>query len=125
MGLGVLMLLSTLGLAIGISAADIGPGQGSDAKGFGIGAGIWARLSLLIALFLSGMIASRVSDRPSDCLPPVPTSTALAALCGAADHFADIRAVISMLEGLAAPASANPSWIAGVGFDPTTIRLRA
>jgi hypothetical protein len=53
MGLGVLMLLSTLGLAIGISAADIGPGQGSDAKAFGIGEGI--------ALFLSGMIASRVS----------------------------------------------------------------
>ena len=61
MGLGVLMLLSMLGLAIGISAADIGPGHGSDAKAFGIGAGIWAGLSLLIALFLSGMIASRVS----------------------------------------------------------------
>jgi hypothetical protein len=60
-GLGVLMLLSTVGLAIGISAADIGPGQGSDAKTFGIGAGIWAGLSLLIALFLSGMVASRVS----------------------------------------------------------------
>ncbi len=60
-GLGVLMVLSTLGLAIGISAADIGPGPGSDAKAFGIGAGIWAGLSLLIALFLSGMIASRVS----------------------------------------------------------------
>jgi ElaB/YqjD/DUF883 family membrane-anchored ribosome-binding protein len=60
-GLGVLMLLSTLGLAVGISAADIGPGEGGDAKAFGIGAGIWAGLSLLIALFLSGMIASRVS----------------------------------------------------------------
>jgi len=60
-GLGVLMLLSTLGLAVGISAVDIGPGQGSDARAFGIGAGIWAGLSLLIALFLSGMIASRVS----------------------------------------------------------------
>jgi hypothetical protein len=55
------MLLSTLGLAIGISAADVGPGQGSDAKVFGIGAGVWAGLSLLIALFLGGMIASRVS----------------------------------------------------------------
>ena len=60
-GLGVLMLLSTLGLAVGISAADIGPGQGPDAEAFGIGAGIWAGLSLLIALFLGGMIASRVS----------------------------------------------------------------
>jgi hypothetical protein len=60
-GLGLLMLWSTLGLAIGISAADVGPGQGGDAKAFGIGAGVWAGLSLLIALFLGGMIASRVS----------------------------------------------------------------
>ena len=60
-GLGVLLLLSTLGLAVGISTADIGPGQGSDARTLGIGAAIWAGASLLIALFLSGMIASRVS----------------------------------------------------------------
>jgi hypothetical protein len=60
-GLGVLMFLSTLGLAVGISAVDIGPGQTSDVRAFGIGAGIWAGLSLLIALFLSGTIASRVS----------------------------------------------------------------
>ena len=59
-GLGVLMLLSTLGLAVGVSAVDIGPGQGSDARAFSLGAGIWTGLSLLIALFLSGMIASRV-----------------------------------------------------------------
>jgi ElaB/YqjD/DUF883 family membrane-anchored ribosome-binding protein len=60
-GLGLLMLLSTLGLAIGISTADIGPGQGENAKAFGVGAGIWAGLSLLIALFVGGMLASRVS----------------------------------------------------------------
>jgi hypothetical protein len=60
-GLGVLMLLSTLGLAIGISTADIGPGEGSDARALGIGAAIWAGLSVLIALFLAGTIASRVS----------------------------------------------------------------
>jgi ElaB/YqjD/DUF883 family membrane-anchored ribosome-binding protein len=60
-GLGALLLLSTLGLAVGISAADIDPGQGSDPKAFGIGAAIWAGLSLLIALFVSGMIASRAS----------------------------------------------------------------
>jgi hypothetical protein len=61
MGLGALMLLSTLGLAIGISTVDIGPGQGGDARAFGIGAAIWAALSLLVALFLAGTIASRVS----------------------------------------------------------------
>lgn len=59
-GLGVLMLLSTLGLAIGFSTLDVGPGAG-DAQALGIGAGIWAGLSLLVALFVSGTIASRVS----------------------------------------------------------------
>jgi hypothetical protein len=60
-GLGVLMLLSTLGLAIGISTADIGPGEGRDARALGIGAAAWAGLSMLIALFVAGTIASRVS----------------------------------------------------------------
>ena len=60
-GLGVLMLLSTLGLAVGFSTADVGPGPDSNAQALGIGAGIWAGLSLLIALFVSGTIASRVS----------------------------------------------------------------
>jgi hypothetical protein len=55
LGLGVLLLLSMLGLAVGISTADIGRGHGGDAKAFDIGAGIWAGLSLLIALFLSGI----------------------------------------------------------------------
>jgi hypothetical protein len=60
-GLGVLMLVSTLGLAVGITAADIGPGQGGDARSLGVGAAVWAGLSLLVALFVSGMVAARVS----------------------------------------------------------------
>lgn len=60
-GLGVLMLLSVLGLAVGFSTADVGPGADTDAQALGIGAGIWAGVSLLVALFISGTIASRVS----------------------------------------------------------------
>jgi hypothetical protein len=60
-GLGVLMLLSTLGLAVGVTTADIGQGQGAGPRTLGIGAAIWAGLSLLLALLLGGMIASRVS----------------------------------------------------------------
>ena len=70
-GLGVLMLLSTLGLAIGVSAADLGTGEGAGARGLGIGAGIWAGLSLLIALFIGGMVAARmgwITDRPTALL---------------------------------------------------------
>jgi hypothetical protein len=60
-GLGVLMLLSTLGLAVGISTADIGQGEGAGARTLGIGAAIWTGLSLLLALLLGGVVSSRVS----------------------------------------------------------------
>lgn len=56
-GLGTLMLLSTLGLAVGFTAAD--PGE-TTARSLGIGAGIWSVLALLIALFVGGMVATRV-----------------------------------------------------------------
>lgn len=53
--LGVLLLLTALGVAVGISALD--PMQ-SDAEAFGTGAGIWAAFSLLLALFVGGMVST-------------------------------------------------------------------
>lgn len=55
--MGTLLFLSTLGLAIGISAVD--PGQ-TDADSFGVGAVVWSGVSLLIALFVGGMAATRL-----------------------------------------------------------------
>jgi hypothetical protein len=55
--LGTLLFLTTLGLAIGVSAAD--PGN-TDAGALGIGAAIWSGLSLLIALFVGGLAATRL-----------------------------------------------------------------
>jgi hypothetical protein len=55
--MGTLLFLTTLGFAIGISAAD--PGQ-TDASALGTGAAIWSALSLLIALFIGGMAATRL-----------------------------------------------------------------
>ena len=55
--LGTLLFLTTLGLAVGISAAH--PGT-SDASALGIGAAIWSAVSLLIALFVGGMAATRL-----------------------------------------------------------------
>jgi hypothetical protein len=52
---GLLFLLGALGLAIGISATD--PGQ-TEASTLGAGAGIWTGLSLLVALFVGGMVAT-------------------------------------------------------------------
>jgi len=62
--LGILLVLSTLGLAIGFSAdaRDIDPQK------IDTGAIIWSRVSLLIALFLGGAAATRMSmvwDRPT------------------------------------------------------------
>ncbi len=55
---GLLLLLTALGVAIGISAAD--PGQ-TDAGTLGTGAGIWGALSLLVSLFVGGMAATRLA----------------------------------------------------------------
>lgn len=53
---GMLILLTMLGLAIGISAVD--PGD-TEAQTFGTGAAIWGGLSLLVALFVGGMVSTR------------------------------------------------------------------
>jgi hypothetical protein len=55
--LGALLLLSTLGVAIGFSA----DARNVDPERIGAGAVIWSRVSLLIALFLGGMTATRTS----------------------------------------------------------------
>ena len=54
---GLLFLLGALGAAIGISAADPGETQAST---LGMAAGIWAGVSLLIALFVGGMVSTRI-----------------------------------------------------------------
>jgi hypothetical protein len=55
--LGTLLLLSTLGVAVGFSvdARNVDPDK------MGTGVAIWSRASLLIALFLGGMGAARMS----------------------------------------------------------------
>jgi hypothetical protein len=57
-GVGTLMLLSSLGLAIGISAVDP---RNPDAGNLGTGAAIWTALTLLIALFIAGWASTRLS----------------------------------------------------------------
>jgi hypothetical protein len=55
---GLLMLLTALGVAVGITAVD--PSETS-AGAIGTGTGIWGALSLLVALFVGGMAATRIS----------------------------------------------------------------
>src|SRR5690348_4598498 len=54
---GLLLLLAALGVAVGISATE--PGQ-TEASKLGTGAGIWAGVSLLVALFVGGMVSTRI-----------------------------------------------------------------
>src|SRR5215475_15341285 len=63
--IGTLMLLTALGLAIGITAlGDPRAATGETASGLGIGAGIWAFISLLLACFFGSMVSTQVTDRP-------------------------------------------------------------
>ena len=54
---GLLLLLAALGVAVGITATD--PAQ-TDPSKLGTGAGIWAGVSLLVALFVGGMVSTRI-----------------------------------------------------------------
>jgi hypothetical protein len=54
---GTLLLLAALGVAVGVTAVD--PSQ-ADASKLGTGAAIWAGVSLLIALFVGGLVSTRI-----------------------------------------------------------------
>jgi hypothetical protein len=54
---GLLLLLAALGMAVGITATDP---QAADGQKLGIAAAAWAGISLLIALFVGGMVSTRV-----------------------------------------------------------------
>ena len=63
--LGTILLLTAFGLAIGITAVgDPRAATHNTVTGLGIGAGIWAALTLLIAYFLGGLVSTTVTDRP-------------------------------------------------------------
>jgi hypothetical protein len=55
--LGFLLLMTALGVAVGITAAQ--PGE-TDTGTLGAGAGIWAAVSLLVALFVGGWVSTRI-----------------------------------------------------------------
>lgn len=55
--LGFLLLMTALGVAVGISAVQPGETEGAT---LGTGAGIWAGVSLLLALFIGGWVSTRV-----------------------------------------------------------------
>ena len=62
LALGIVLLLTALGLAIGITAVgDPHAATAGKATGLGIGAGFWAALTLLVAYFLGGLVSTMVT----------------------------------------------------------------
>lgn len=59
------VLLNMLGLGIGVSTLDPGAGDNPSPTSFSIGAGVWWAASGVIAAFVGGYIASRLSGRPN------------------------------------------------------------
>jgi hypothetical protein len=65
MALGIVLLLTALGLAIGLTAVgDPRAATAGTATGLGIGTGLWAALTFLVAYFLGGLVSTMVTDRP-------------------------------------------------------------
>jgi hypothetical protein len=61
---GVLVLLGTLGLAVGVTAlGDPRAATGETAAGLGIGGGVWAFITLLVAVGLGGLVSTTVTNR--------------------------------------------------------------
>jgi hypothetical protein len=57
--------MTALGLAVGISAiGELRTADSNTASSLGSGAGLWGAITLLIAYFLGGMVATKVTDRP-------------------------------------------------------------
>ena len=63
-GLVTQLILNMIGVGIGASTLNPMTGDNPTASGFSIGAGIWWALSGIIAAFVGGYIASRLSGRP-------------------------------------------------------------
>jgi hypothetical protein len=57
--LGTLVLLTALGIAIGSTVVDVDPATAAAPRGWGIGAGLWELLSIIVSLFVGGMVAGR------------------------------------------------------------------
>src|SRR5215204_5396821 len=106
----VLLFLTVLGIALGISAL----GGGDDPQTWGTAAGIWGGLSLLVAFFVGGWMAARAAATLSESDGPLNGFVtgaatlllllwlATTALTGALGFFAS---TVSNIAGAAAPVA--------------------
>jgi hypothetical protein len=60
------LLLNMVGIGIGLSTLDPGSGDNPAASTFSIGAAIWWTIAGIIAAFIGGYVAGRLSGRPKE-----------------------------------------------------------
>src|SRR5919112_2301082 len=60
------LILNMLGIGVGVATLDPATGDNPQASTFSIAAGIWWTLSGIIAAFLGGYAAGRLSGRPKE-----------------------------------------------------------
>ncbi len=104
--LGGAILLTALGVAIGFSVLDARPGAAASDTGWGIAAGIWTFLSLVIPLFLGSMVAARFGIPERGSAMVTGTVVWVLVLLGTV-------AIGSIRIAVAGVAPAVPAWIAG------------
>lgn len=110
-GLGLTLILSVLGLAIGSSAFE----PGTDVTDWTTGAGIWGLLTVLVAFFATGWVAGRsamVDDSSSSMLTSF--------VAGAVLLLTLIWLTTSGVTNLVGFLASNFSGIAGFTADPTS-----
>ena len=62
---GVVLLLTVLGVAVGIAVLPDARAAGAEGTArLGIGAGVWAALSLLVGFFVGGLVSARATNHP-------------------------------------------------------------
>jgi hypothetical protein len=133
---GVWVLLTVLGLAVGLSSFDPS-GTMPSAKTLGIGTGIWSIAVSMIALFVGGLVGARTSgilDRPTGALHgavlwSLATILSIALIGGVVRNV--VRGAVSSA-GMAVESGAQGGAMSqGVGIDATELigplnqRLRA
>lgn len=63
-GLVTQLILNMIGIGVGASTLNPTGGDNPSASGFSIGAGVWWAVSSILAAFVGGYVASRLSGRP-------------------------------------------------------------
>lgn len=124
--LGVWLLLTVLGLAVGLSAID--PNHPASVKTAGITTGIWSLLVPLVALFVGGIVAARTAgivDRPTGAIHGA-VLWSLATLLGVVLTGAVVRGVIQTAGSIAGSAAATmgaegPRIAQGLGIDTSDL----